>query len=117
MQANELLRDVFVNLIGNAIKHSSGPALIKVTAEKDGHGLCKVAVEDNGPGVPDDMKGRIFDRLRRGDTKAHGTGLGLNLVKALVDSYGGRVRVEDRAADDPTKAARFVVLLPAVEDH
>jgi signal transduction histidine kinase len=112
VQANELLRDVFVNLIGNAIKHSRGPSIIKVTMEKDGHGLCKVAVEDNGPGIPDAMMDVIFDRFRRGDTKAHGTGLGLYLVKTIVEGYGGKVWVEDRVPGDHTKGARFVVTLP-----
>jgi signal transduction histidine kinase len=71
-------------------------------------------VEDNDPGIPDILKDVIFDRFRRGDTKAHGTGLGLYPVKTLVDSYGGKVWVEDRIKGDYTKGARFMVMLPAV---
>ncbi len=117
VRANELLRDVFVNLIGNAIKHSAVPAYISIRVvpeEKDGRGHCRVIIDDNGPGVPDDMKEKIFNRLSRGNTKAKGNGLGLYLVKSLVESYGGRVWVEDRVKGDPTKGARFVVMLPAM---
>jgi PAS domain S-box-containing protein len=118
VQANELIRDVFVNLIGNAIKHSKGPSVIdvRINPEKmDGCQYCTVSVEDNGPGIPDVMKDVIFDRFRRGDTKAHGSGLGLYLVKTLVDSYGGKVWVEDRVKGDYTQGARFVIMLPVVD--
>lgn len=72
-------------------------------------------IDDNGPGVPDDMKEMIFNRLSRGDTKAKGSGLGLYLVKSLVESYSGRVWVEDRVKGNHTQGARFVVMLPVVE--
>ena len=72
-------------------------------------------VEDDGPGIPDDFKSRIFNRMLKGTDKAKGMGLGLYLVKSLVDSYGGRVWVEDRVPGDHTKGARFVVMLPAAE--
>jgi len=117
VQANELLRDVFVNLIGNAIKHSTGPAFINIRMaqeKNDDRQYCTVAIEDNGPGVPGEMKEKVFDRLRRGDTKAKGAGLGLYLVKTLVDSYGGKVWVEDRVTGDHMKGARFVVMLPTI---
>ncbi|MGA9140123.1 MAG: PAS domain S-box protein [Methanocella sp.] len=118
VQANELLRDVFANLVGNAIKHSKGLASINISMNseiKDGRRYCTVSIEDNGPGIPDLMKSVIFDRFRRGDTKAQGSGLGLYLVKSLVESYGGRAWVEDRVKGDYTKGAKFVVMLPAVD--
>ena len=119
VRANELLRDVFVNLVGNAIKHSAGPACVNICVmpeEKDGQGHCRVTIDDNGPGVPDDMKEKIFNRLSRGNTKAKGSGLGLYLVKSLVESYGGRVWAEDRVPGDHTQGARFVVILPSVNE-
>jgi PAS domain S-box-containing protein len=115
--ANELLRDVFTNLIGNAIKHSPESPHIDIRMvpdEKDGLGYCRVIIEDNGPGVPYDMKEKIFTRLSRGNTKARGSGLGLYLVKTLVESYGGKVWVEDRVKGDHTKGSRFMVELPVV---
>lgn len=118
--ANELLRDVFVNLIINAVKHSKEeqPLTVDVNFEQvveNGKRYCRCTVEDNGPGIPAYLKDKLFNRFQRGTTKAHGKGLGLYLVRSLVEGYGGRVWVEDRVPGDHTKGARFVVLLPAVE--
>jgi signal transduction histidine kinase len=120
VMANELLYDVFSNLVGNAIKHTGDRASIVVdldVVKDNGNGgrYCRVMVEDDGPGIPDDFKGVIFNRALKGTTKAKGMGLGLYLVKSLVDSYGGRVWVEDRILGDHTKGAKFMVMLPAVE--
>ncbi|WP_158308899.1 sensor histidine kinase [Methanocella arvoryzae] len=120
VMANELLFDVFSNLVGNAIKHSAekGRPVVKVRAGRSAEGgrvYCRITVEDDGPGVPDEMKDKIFGRLRRGETKAGGKGLGLYLVKYLVESYGGKVWVEDRVSGDHTRGARFVVMIPAAE--
>ncbi len=120
VMANKLLHDVFSNLVGNAIKHSNGNDIdINVKLEgvsEIGKNYYHISVEDNGQGVPDELKDKIFNRLQRGETKARGLGLGLYLVKSLVDGYHGKVWVEDRIGGDHTKGARFVVLLPAMED-
>ena len=119
VMANKVIHDVFSNLVGNAIKHSNGSGVdVNIRLEnvsENGKNYCKVLVEDTGPGIPADMKERVFNRLQRGDTKARGLGLGLYLVKTLVESYHGKVWVEDRVQGDHTKGSRFVVLLPAVE--
>ncbi len=120
VKANELLRDIFTNLVGNAVKHSNGSKLdivvnIEDVKDKDKK-YYKVSIEDNGPGIPDDMKEKIFNRLQRGETKARGMGLGLYLVRSLVERYNGKVWVEDRVQGDHTKGSRFVVMLPASED-
>jgi signal transduction histidine kinase len=115
--ANDLLYEIFENLVGNAIKHAGPGIRVGIgfeTTNIDGQVYNKFTVEDSGPGIPDDMKERAFNRLQRGDTKVRGTGLGLYLVKSLVESYGGRVWAEDRVPGDHTKGARFVVMLPAV---
>jgi signal transduction histidine kinase len=115
--ANGLIKDVFSNLIGNAVKHSgSGPVQISLMLKRlkaRGQEYIEVAVEDNGPGIPDDIKDKIFSRFQRGDTKAHGKGLGLYLVKTLVEGFHGRVRAEDRVPGDRGRGSRFVVRLPA----
>jgi signal transduction histidine kinase len=119
VRANGLIRDVFANLIGNAVKHSPDDRRLEINIKidkpaGDGERFCRVAIEDNGPGIPDNLKGKLFNRFQRGDTKAHGKGLGLYLVRSLVEDFRGRVRVEDRVPGDHAKGARFVVLLPAV---
>jgi PAS domain S-box-containing protein len=118
--ATGLVKDVFVNIVGNAVKHSDPekPLVIDI-AQTLVYGTDevyhKVAIIDNGPGIPDELKTRIFNRFERGNTKAKGKGLGLYLVKTLVHDFNGKIWVEDRVQGDHTKGARFVVMLPAVE--
>ncbi|WP_424356728.1 PAS domain S-box protein [Methanocella sp. MCL-LM] len=115
--ANDLLRDVFQNLIGNSVKHSTGPVTILVSAENVREGdrvYCRVSIEDNGPGIPDKLKKSLFDRFRKGAKKTSGRGLGLYLVSSLVEIYRGKVWVEDRVPGDYTMGVRFVVQLPIV---
>jgi signal transduction histidine kinase len=118
VKANGLIRDVFTNLIENSIKHSDPgkPLTINIIIKpvkdnKKDYFLC--IVEDNGPGIQDWVKDKIFMRFQRGSTKAHGKGLGLYLVKRLVEDYKGKVWVEDRVPGEYSKGARFVIMLPA----
>jgi PAS domain S-box-containing protein len=118
VMANELLTDVFSNIIGNAIKHSHGPLVVNIDVKmvrEDGSGYCLISVEDNGPGIPDSLKEKLFTRFQRGATKASGRGLGLYLVKTMVDDYHGKVWVEDRVPGDYKQGARFVIKLRAAE--
>jgi signal transduction histidine kinase len=119
--ANDLITDLFSNLIWNAIKHSDQekPLYIKLIVSSkvsDGKSYCEVAVEDNGPGIPDDLKEKLFSRFSRGKTKAKGSGLGLYLVRSLAENYRGTVRVEDRVPGDYSQGSRFVVLIPSLEN-
>ncbi len=118
VMANGLLHDVFSNIIGNAIKHSSGPLVIAVSLKKavaDGKQYCVVSIEDNGPGIPDNVKDDILNRFREGSTKSSGRGLGLYLVKTLVEDFHGKTYLENRIHGDYTKGTRFVVTLPVVQ--
>ncbi|CAJ36574.1 PAS domain-containing sensor histidine kinase [Methanocella arvoryzae] len=113
-RANELLHDVFANLVGNAVKYAGERAEIIVdmdVIEENGKRCCRVIVEDNGPGIPDEAKDAVFYRI--GKSTSHGMGLGLYIVKSLVEGYGGKVSVGDRVIGDHTRGARFVVMLPA----
>jgi signal transduction histidine kinase len=118
VMANGLLRDVFSNLVENAVKHSGHPVEIDIDIKKiteSGKPCYRVSIQDNGPGIPDEQKARLFQRLYRGRTKVKGSGLGLYLVKTLVEYFKGRVWVEDRVPGDHTKGSRFVVTLPAAQ--
>ena len=117
VKANELLEDVFSNIISNAIKHSTGPLIIdiRVTNEQD-IGYYKITIDDNGPGIPDDLKPKIFNRFTRGNSKAEGKGLGLYLAKTIVEDFHGKVWVEDRVPGDYKQGSRFVVMLPVAEN-
>lgn len=115
VMANGLLSDVFTNLIGNAIKHSDGRIAISVhmdTFQDNGADYCRIRIEDDGPGIPDERKLIIFNRLQKGSARAGGKGLGLYLVKTLVETFHGKVWIEDRIAGDSGKGSRFVVMLP-----
>jgi signal transduction histidine kinase len=118
VMATDLVREIFSNIISNAIKHSdkNEPLQVDIAVEpieENGRAYYRCTVDDNGPGITDKTKLRLFNRFQRGDTKANGKGLGLYLVRTLVESYGGKVWAEDRIPGDYTKGTRFVVLLPA----
>ncbi len=119
VQANGLLRDLFDNLVENAIRHSEGPLKIEVrvdpVAEQGGKGYM-ISVADTGPGIPDDLKNRIFTDLQESPGGPARRGLGLFMVRTLVEMYHGRVWVEDRVPGDYHQGARFVVVLPAAQD-
>ncbi|HEX7304083.1 HAMP domain-containing sensor histidine kinase [Lentzea sp.] len=98
---------VLTNLLDNADRHAGGAVLVRV---RECGGRVRLAVEDAGPGVPEDLREQVFERFARGvmagsrgdDT---GSGLGLALVREHVHRLGGRVWVEDRLP----AGARFVV--------
>jgi|GEM_PF-924736 len=107
VRANELLTSVFGNLLSNAIRHndSEQPEVRIQSQETDTN--VSVRVADNGPGIRDDRKESIFGKGSKGPASP-GTGVGLHLVAALVDKYGGDVWIED---NEPHGAV-FVVELP-----
>ncbi len=102
---------VIDNLIRNAIDHSPPNQVVTVSVATG----PVLVVEDRGPGVPDELRTRIFEPFARGRTtdRAAGSGLGLGLAicRRIVDGHGGTVRVEDRSGG----GARFVVRLPPPE--
>ncbi|WP_292366111.1 MULTISPECIES: PAS domain-containing sensor histidine kinase [unclassified Methanoculleus] len=103
--ADDLLPEVFANLIGNAVKFGGPGVEITVRAE-DEDGFVRVSIEDTGPGVPDDQKREIFYRYEK-RRRGVGEGLGLFLVQVLIERYGGRIWVEDRIAGRPEEGAAF----------
>ncbi len=115
VKANELLYDLFSNLVGNAIKHAKTHPVIDISVEpasENGHNYYRVTIADQGPGIPDELKAVIFDRKLTGNIKSKGSGIGLLMSKVLTDSYKGRIWVEDRIHGDSAKGSRFVVMLP-----
>ncbi len=119
--ADDLLCEVFTNLIRNAVKFGGGDVRIAIRVEDyDGESVL-VSVEDTGPGIPDPMKESIFHRFERGWVGGYGDGLGLFIVRTLVERYGGTIRVEDRVEGRPDlgTAFRFTLreVLPAGDDE
>jgi len=99
VQANDMLGSVFRNLLKNAIQHTDAAVPAVVVSAADRADVAVVRVADNGPGVPDDQKDTIFGQGEKG-LDSQGTGIGLYLVKTLVESYGGDIWVEDRTGGD-----------------
>ncbi len=102
-----LLRQVFVNLIGNAIKFSAGadPAVIEIVAAAADDGRLRVSVRDNGAGFDMAYAGKLFGAFQRlhSDRQYAGTGIGLATVKRIMERHGGSVD----AASAPGKGAVF----------
>ena len=107
--AENLLMHVWDNLIGNAVKFSPERGTLRITLEKRG-GSAVFAVEDDGPGIPESAQAHIFDKFYQQDSshKEDGNGLGLALVRQIVELSGGKVRCENREEG----GCRFVVTLP-----
>jgi signal transduction histidine kinase len=103
------MRQVFANLLDNALKYT--PVDGKVTISVSNQSRESVAVfRDNGMGIPPDEQGKIWSRLYRGDKSRsqRGLGLGLSLVKAIVEAHGGKVTVSSKVGE----GSEFVVSLP-----
>jgi signal transduction histidine kinase len=97
------LEQVAANLIDNAVKYTPAGGHVEVTVGRDdGHAV--LTVRDTGVGIPPDELPRIWDRLFRGDASrpARGLGLGLSLVRAIVEAHGGTVEVQSEAGKGST---------------
>ena len=93
------LQRVFTNLIDNAFSHGGGEVEVEaVPAVREGRPAIEVAVMDRGPGIPAEDRDAVFERFKRGrEAFAPGMGLGLYLVRSLVEVMGGRIEVDDRS--------------------
>ena len=107
------LHDALRNLVANAITYAPEHTTITIDASVT-DGSVAISVSDEGPGIPEDDLGRVFERFYRVDkSRARdpgGTGLGLAIVKHLVELHGGSVRAEN----GPTGGAKFTMTLPRV---
>jgi len=105
---------VAINLIENAVRHTPPGTEIWVSTGIGEDGRAMLVVEDNGPGVPEALAGTLFERFVRGSGDAGGSfGLGLAIVRAVVQSHGGTVGVERTKRGGTEHGARFVIHLPA----
>ncbi len=104
------LREMFKNLIDNALAYSEGPVdlLLEVSADE-----VRAIVADRGPGLSDDQKARMFDRFVRGDVTQAGSGLGLSIARSVATALGGRLELTDRAGGGLQAEATFPAPPPA----
>ena len=111
---SQLIMQVLINLVNNAIKNTPAGSEILVQSEKK-ENLAVISVCDNGPGIPDEIKPYIFDMFFTGKNEVadgrRGMGLGLALCKSIVEAHGGEISL----FDNEPNGCRFVVSLPLKE--
>jgi K+-sensing histidine kinase KdpD len=109
------MAEVVYVLLENAAKYSPAGGVIRLSAQSQPQEMVQLAIEDQGPGIPAELRERVFDKffraMRDGDLSGHrpGTGMGLAIAKGIVEAHGGQIRIEN--ANDFT-GTRIVVLLP-----
>ena len=112
--------EVVYTLIENAAKYSPKNSRIRITARRAGDELIEMGVEDEGPGIPIDLRERVFDKFfratRDGDVRSRqptGTGMGLAIAKGLVEAHEGRIWIESGRSG---KGTRVLFTLPTGDD-
>ncbi len=110
----KLMVQVIINIVGNAIKYTPAKTAISIAARKTGE-MCEVRIADEGPGIPDGEKGRIFEKFYSGSSQIadnrRSLGLGLYLCRAIVEAHDGEISVSDHQPH----GAEFVFTLPTEE--
>lgn len=95
---SRLIIQVIINIVDNAIKYTQLGSLITISAKKDGQ-FVRIEIADNGPGIADEVKPKLFDMFYTVDNistdSRRGLGLGLSLCKSIVDAHGGAIYVKD----------------------
>jgi two-component system sensor histidine kinase KdpD len=109
--AGDLIEQMFVNLLENAIRYTPSGSRLEITAQHCGE-LAEIRFADNGPGLPSGSESKIFDKFFRGRTKVadgqRGIGLGLAICQAIVRAHGGQITAANRAAG----GTEFIISLP-----
>jgi len=113
--------EVVYTLIDNAAKYSAKGSVIRISARRAGDELIQMAVEDEGTGIPANLRERVFDKFfratRDGDVRNHqptGTGMGLAIAKGIVEAHEGTISIESGSGG---KGTRVVFTLPTGDDE
>ena len=117
--ARDELHRLALNLMENAIRHTPEGTRVRAAVERV-EGVVRLIVEDDGPGIPEDLRDRVFERFVRGAGDRGGSsGLGLSIVHAVTESHGGRVSIRSPTSNGATPpcGTRFEVTLPLSEEH
>ncbi|MEE9376898.1 MAG: hybrid sensor histidine kinase/response regulator [Candidatus Lokiarchaeia archaeon] len=118
IKANNLLDDVFKNVLNNAVQHNQS-SLVEIiikfsTIYENRDKYLKLEFIDNGIGIENSRRKTLFAREYNNYDFRGGLGLGLSLTSKIIESYNGKIWVEDRIKGDYTKGSNFVILIPEV---
>ena len=110
----KLIVQVIINLVDNAIKYTPYGTSIRIVAKKESKAVA-VSVIDNGPGIPKEIKPRVFDMFYTGENNVadsrRSLGLGLALCKAIINAHGGEITL----TDNQPQGCNFTFMLPLEE--
>ncbi len=106
-----LIARVLQNLVGNALKFTPAGGEVEVSARLLDEGRIEVRVRDTGPGIPPDLKARLFGKFVTGNVEGQGSGLGLAFCKLALEAHGQSIRVESELG----KGSTFIFTLPLAE--
>ena len=110
------LKQVFINLLANALKYTNPGGIVKLSVSTDKNNI-NISIKDTGIGIEENDLLNIFERFYRSDAsrnrKTGGTGIGLTIVKIIVEAHAGRINVESKIGE----GANFVVILPKFKKH
>jgi signal transduction histidine kinase len=112
--ADDMLGVIFNNLFSNCLKFGGPKTHIEVEARETSNDMLEISVTDTGTGISDAMKPQVFDRFEKDLKTRSSYGLGLHIVKMLVENYGGRVWADDRIPGDPAQGAAIRLTLHLV---
>ncbi len=107
-----MLRQALLNIVDNALKYTQAGGTIAIRALESDRCVV-VEVQDDGPGIADRLRGRIFERYHRGSAEPGGTGLGLAIARSAVEASGGRLTLEPASY----RGSIFRITLPAAAGH
>jgi K+-sensing histidine kinase KdpD len=112
--------EVIYTLLDNAGKYAPPETLITIDAHRAADDLIEIAVEDQGPGIPPNLRDRVFERFYRAvsngaaDDRVGGIGMGLAIAKGIVEAHGGQIRIED---GESGHGARVAFTVPVGDDE
>jgi len=112
--------EVIYTLIDNASKYTPVQTSILIEAKRVTDDMIEIAVEDKGPGIPSDLRERVFERFYRvsgngaQSDRSGGIGMGLAIAKGIVEAHGGEIRIENAKSGD---GARVVFTVPVGDEE
>ncbi|MHA1149697.1 MAG: ATP-binding protein [Promethearchaeota archaeon] len=117
IKANILIKDVFENLLFNSVKHNDNDIIVinvDINATQDG--FLQIIFTDNGIGIPDQLKQKLFIQPIKKKENTRGMGLGLLLVSKIIKSFNGTISVKDRIQGDYSQGTKLVIRIPYITE-